>query len=823
MACENKQEASNDTIHIVPYEELWQPPPVTNYEFGISGIVRAPQGGVKFTDVEEVNRQKGVIMHLVKSLGSNLLEGKSMINISLPVRIFEPRSFLQRMTDIWAYAPLFLTKAAKEKDAVERIKWIVVWFISGLHRGTTNQKPFNPILGETFQGRYIDGTNVYIEQVSHHPPISMFQLLGPNHLWHYHGHHECTASFRPNGIIGGQSGPNFIEFFDGGCVTFSMPRVKLSGIVFGDRFYSYIDKMVFEDKANDVKCELTLDPDALSGVRAWIQSASTPCDTIRGKISRSDEVVSEMEGSWLDDIKFSGQVYWRQGEYRAYSIIPLPEDQVLPSDSRFRSDLIALKKGDYVTAQSEKERLEVEQRRDRKLRKENSIRTPHSSSSSKSSKNDPRSSPASSPSSVNDSNPAPPLTRSSSFTTWYSFNTNTQPTTLTPEEAEQAALLAATRNNNNNSNNNNNNNNSNTLAVDFHNLHLDPDGDKRKLLDSPRAADSKDELTGHLSRKTIVPVNQGAEQTEVFCLKFSPDSRHLACGCGDGSVRVFNSVGRLAYMFNVGFSKLPTTCIRFRPEDASSKNKNVMLVGNADGTVSYWHMTSQKCIYTIEETDNQIYTLDYRNDGEQFATAGRDCKVRVYEEATKTLVRTLSSGKTQKTAGHSNRIYAVKYKPDDSNVILSGGWDNTVQIWDVRAGQSVRSIYGPHICGDALDINKNGFILTGSWQPDHSLQLWDFGSGKLIQDISWNRYAAVEGPKMPEMIYAAAFSPETDLIAAGGTGTNEGKIFDVRHDYKSTDRVFMGEKGVYCLSFSDNGRKLAFAGGAGDISLLDLK
>lgn len=39
----------------------------------------------------------------------------------------------------------------------------------------TTKKPFNPVLGETFE--YIDrdfGTKVILEQVSHHPPISAF-------------------------------------------------------------------------------------------------------------------------------------------------------------------------------------------------------------------------------------------------------------------------------------------------------------------------------------------------------------------------------------------------------------------------------------------------------------------------------------------------------------------------------------------------------------------------------------------------------------------------------------------------------------------------
>lgn len=35
------------------------------------------------------------------------------------------------------------------------------------------EKPFNPILGETFQG-FVDGNPVYMEQISHHPPVAAY-------------------------------------------------------------------------------------------------------------------------------------------------------------------------------------------------------------------------------------------------------------------------------------------------------------------------------------------------------------------------------------------------------------------------------------------------------------------------------------------------------------------------------------------------------------------------------------------------------------------------------------------------------------------------
>ncbi len=39
------------------------------------------------------------------------------------------------------------------------------------------EKPFNPILGETYQGM-IDGCPIYAEQVSHHPPITSIYFIG---------------------------------------------------------------------------------------------------------------------------------------------------------------------------------------------------------------------------------------------------------------------------------------------------------------------------------------------------------------------------------------------------------------------------------------------------------------------------------------------------------------------------------------------------------------------------------------------------------------------------------------------------------------------
>ncbi len=76
------------------------------------------------------------------------------------------------------------------------------------------------------------------------------------------------------------------------------------------------------------------------------------------------------------------------------------------------------------------------------------------------------------------------------------------------------------------------------------------------------------------------------------------------------------------------------------------------------------------------------------------------------------------------SAGHSNRIFALKFHPTNSNILVSGGWDSTVQIWDLAKRISIKSIYSPHICGDAIDIDFSGEkLLTGSYRRDDAIQV----------------------------------------------------------------------------------------------------
>lgn len=85
-------------------------------ETRIPGYIRNKSGGIKCANrvrykQSDLDSQKGLIMELIKKAGKTLMEGKHIVGVSLPVRIFEPRSTLERMVEWWCTAPLYLNNA----------------------------------------------------------------------------------------------------------------------------------------------------------------------------------------------------------------------------------------------------------------------------------------------------------------------------------------------------------------------------------------------------------------------------------------------------------------------------------------------------------------------------------------------------------------------------------------------------------------------------------------------------------------------------------------------------------------------------------------
>lgn len=114
--------------------------------------------------------------------------------MTLPVSFNEPTSLLQRTAEDMEYADL-LDLAADRPDSTERMVYVAA-FAASEYASTIGRvaKPFNPLLGETFEyARPDKNYRFFIEQVSHHPPIGAAWAESP--LWTYYGEANIKSKF----------------------------------------------------------------------------------------------------------------------------------------------------------------------------------------------------------------------------------------------------------------------------------------------------------------------------------------------------------------------------------------------------------------------------------------------------------------------------------------------------------------------------------------------------------------------------------------------------------------------------------------------------
>ncbi len=86
-------------------------------------------------------------------------------------------------------------------------------------------------------------------------------------------------------------------------------------------------------------------------------------------LNLKEDIISKkaaVQGVWHEYCDIDGERVWRFQDYLAYELQPEPNP--LPSDTRFREDLILWKTKNVKSAQESKDKLENIQRADRKLR-----------------------------------------------------------------------------------------------------------------------------------------------------------------------------------------------------------------------------------------------------------------------------------------------------------------------------------------------------------------------------------------------------------------------------------------------------------------------
>ena len=137
-----QKEINKNEEHKNPYKFQF---PYEN-EWFMDYVHQADKSGLLYKNEDAKKKIYKTAKYLVAKMGKNILTGKSILNVSFPVFIFDKRTLHQAFCHEHRLAPYYLTRAAYSPDVLERLKWVTVHLISFLHLTTTQVKPFNPLI-----------------------------------------------------------------------------------------------------------------------------------------------------------------------------------------------------------------------------------------------------------------------------------------------------------------------------------------------------------------------------------------------------------------------------------------------------------------------------------------------------------------------------------------------------------------------------------------------------------------------------------------------------------------------------------------------------
>ena len=316
--------------------------------------------------------------NLIKEMVSNFTQNKT----ALPVYFNEPLSMLQKQCEKFYYLDL-LNKANEEPQKEMRFCYIAAFIVGEifLNNGRT-LKPFNPIIGETYE-YFINDLNFryYAEQVSHKPPVTAF--MGETPDLEVYGDTLGNTSFKFFKGCMELSFKNKVHIKlkkTGDHFTYIPPNALAKGIINPPLYVDYCGDILIEN-LNDkkYKCELKFIAEG------WTKDS---LGNFEGSVYNEDKVVYLLGGNWKKNIYMTDPegnnkkdllVLDQNLEYlkNTSEKYILPEftcdlnnlteelEKTLPlNDCRFKKDQRFLEEGNIEEAQKYKEKYEEKQRKE---------------------------------------------------------------------------------------------------------------------------------------------------------------------------------------------------------------------------------------------------------------------------------------------------------------------------------------------------------------------------------------------------------------------------------------------------------------------------
>nr|KAF6279351.1 oxysterol binding protein like 2 [Pipistrellus kuhlii] len=193
--------------------------------------------------------------------------GLELSKITMPIAFNEPLSFLQRITEYMEHIYL-VHRASRQPKALERMQCVAAFAVSAVaSQWERTGKPFNPLLGETYELVREDlGFRFISEQVSHHPPVSAFYSEGLGQDFLFHGSIYPKLKFWGKSVEAEPRGTITLELLrHNEAYTWTNPTCCVHNVIIGKLWIEQYGTVEILNHRTGDKCVLHFRPCGLFG------------------------------------------------------------------------------------------------------------------------------------------------------------------------------------------------------------------------------------------------------------------------------------------------------------------------------------------------------------------------------------------------------------------------------------------------------------------------------------------------------------------------------------------------------------------------------
>ncbi|KAM9820963.1 LOW QUALITY PROTEIN: autophagy-related protein 16-1 [Neosynchiropus ocellatus] len=155
-----------------------------------------------------------------------------------------------------------------------------------------------------------------------------------------------------------------------------------------------------------------------------------------------------------------------------------------------------------------------------------------------------------------------------------------------------------------------------------------------------------------------------------------------------------------------------------------SPGSRLLATGGMDRRVKLWEVVAGRCESkgALTGSNAGITSIEFDTAGSYLLAASNDFASRIWTVDDFRLRHTLT--------GHSGKVLSARFLLDNARIV-SGSYDRTLKLWDLRSKVCMKTVFAGSSCNDIVCTEQ--CVMSGHF--DKKVRFWDIRSESIVQEL----------------------------------------------------------------------------------------